>query len=170
MKGEWKERAAGWRETGRKLAPTLLILAVGIALLLLPESGAEQRAEPERTDSEVFALAPFEEKVETILSSIAGAGETQVALMLDTGSRTILAQDQERDREGGLRSEVVTVGRGSGTQEVVSLQTVSPVFRGAVVVCPGGDDPEIRLQIIQAVSALTGLGSDRIAVSRGNLS
>ena len=39
-----------------------------------------------------------------------------------------------------------------------------------VVVCPGGEAPQIRLQIIQAVSALTGLGSDCIAVSRGNLS
>ena len=64
----------------------------------------------------------------------------------------------------GGSSSTVTLGRGSGSQEVVPLQTLAPQFQGALVVCPGGEDPEVCLQIIQAVSALTGLGSDRISV------
>ena len=170
MKGEWSNYLAKWKETGRKLAPTLLILAVGIGLLLLPEPETEEEVAQYTSANGEFDVESFERKLEEILSCIEGAGEAQVVLTLDTGSRTILAQDQERDTDGGIRNEVVTVGRGSGTQEVVSLQTVSPIFRGAVVVCPGGEAPQIRLQIIQAVSALTGLGSDCIAVSRGNLS
>ena len=47
------------------------------------------------------------------------------------------------------------------------LQTVAPQFRGALVVCAGGDDPGVRLQVIRAVSALTGLGSDCITVCQG---
>ena len=35
---------------------------------------------------------------------------------------------------------------------------------GAVVVCSGARSPDIRLRVIQAVSAFTGLGSDRIIV------
>ena len=31
----------------------------------------------------------------------------------------------------------MTLGRGSGSQEVVLLQTVAPQFRGALVVCAG---------------------------------
>ena len=54
----------------------------------------------------------------------------------------------------------------SGQQDVVPLQTVAPEFRGALVVCPGGGNAQVRLKLIEAVSALTGLGSDRIAVVR----
>ena len=50
---------------------------------------------------------------------------------------------------------------------MVSLQTVAPQFRGALVVCPGGGDAQIRLKLIEAVSALTGLGADRISVCQG---
>ena len=50
---------------------------------------------------------------------------------------------------------------------VVAVENLSPSFRGALVVCPGGDDPAIQWKILQAVSALTGLGSDRICVCGG---
>ena len=35
---------------------------------------------------------------------------------------------------------------------------------GAVVVCPGADSAAVRLKITRAVSAYTGLGSDRIII------
>ena len=45
-----------------------------------------------------------------------------------------------------------------------SLHETYPQFRGALVVCQGGGDPAVRLAVIEAVSALTGLGSDKISV------
>ena len=95
-------------------------------------------------------------------------GVSIAVLTLDSDGRQILAQDQERDREGGGSSTTVTVGRGSGQQEVVPLQTLAPEFRGALVVCPGGGDPRIQLRLLEAVSALTGLGTDRISICQGN--
>ena len=73
----------------------------------------------------------------------------------------------ERESGGGSSNTVVTVGKGSGNQDVVPIQTVAPQFRGALVVCPGGNSAQVRLKIIEAVSALTGLGSDRISVCAG---
>jgi len=35
---------------------------------------------------------------------------------------------------------------------------------GAVIVCQGADDPQVRLSIVDAVSKVTGLGSDKISV------
>ena len=37
-------------------------------------------------------------------------------------------------------------------------------FAGAIVVCQGADNAEVRLRIVEAVSAYTGLGSNRIMV------
>lgn len=96
-----------------------------------------------------------------------GAGETQVVLSPGRRSRQVLAQDTQRDADGGGSTTVVTVGRGSGSQEALPLQTVAPEFRGALVVCPGGGDPQVKLRLIEAVSALTGLGASRVSVCQG---
>ena len=92
----------------------------------------------------------------------------RVVLTLDSSSRQVLAQDVEREADGGGSSTVVTVGSGAGNQEVVALQTVAPQFRGALVVCPGGGQAQTKLRLLEAVSALTGLSADRISICEGN--
>lgn len=109
----------------------------------------------------------FEEKLSQVLSDIQGAGKTRVVLTLKSGSRQILAQNVERDGERSSAS-AVTVGQGAGTEGVVPLYTLTPQFQGALVVCPGGGDPAVQLRLLVAVSALTGLGSDRISICEGN--
>ena len=165
----WPGAAQKWKEALGRYQYALLIIAVGAVLLLLPTGGRDSPREeaPDQAEESSFDLEGFERKLEKALSQVEGAGETHVVLTLDGGSRQVLAQNQDRDREGGGSNTVVTVGRGSGTQEVVPLQTVAPQFRGALVVCPGGGDAQVRLKIIGAVSALTGLGSDRISVCAG---
>lgn len=169
MKWKWPEAVQRWKGALGKYGYVLLIMAVGAVLLLLPSGGRDSPKEetPAGEEGAAFDLEAFEEKLERALSQIEGAGKTRVVLSLDGGSRQVLARNQDRDGQGGGSNTVVTVGRGSGQQEVVSLQTVSPEFRGALIVCPGGGSAQVRLRIIEAVSALTGLGADRISVCAG---
>lgn len=169
MKGNWMETAQKWREALGKYQYVLLIIAVGAALLLLPAGGRDSPGEetPAREEESSFDLEAFEKKLEKALSQVEGAGETRVVLTLEGGSRQLLARNQEREGDGGTSNTVVTVGSGSGKQEAVPIQTVAPQFRGALVVCPGGGDAATRLKLVEAVSALTGLGSDRISVCPG---
>ena len=54
-----------------------------------------------------------------------------------------------------------------GVGEVYALLSEEPNRRGeytGAVVCSGARSPDIRLRVIQAVSAFTGLGSNRIIV------
>ena len=60
--------------------------------------------------------------------------------------------------------QVLTVNRGSGRQEVVVTQQLYPTYQGAVVVCEGAGSSSVRLAVVNAVSVLTGLSSDRISV------
>lgn len=169
MREKWPELAQRGKVALGKYGYALLILALGTVLMLLPKPGSGQKSsQPDQpVQSEPFDLDAFEGKLEKILSQVEGAGQVRLVLTLDSGSRRILAQDQEREGAGVGSSTVVTVGRGSGTQEVVPLQTLSPSFRGALVVCPGGGSPQVRLRLTQAVSALTGLASNRISVCQG---
>ena len=94
-----------------------------------------------------------------------------MVLTVRSGARQILAQDGRTTEKGEeLDSQVNTVilSRGTGVEEAVALQEIAPQFQGALVVCPGGDDPAVRLAITGAVADLTGLGADRISVCRGN--
>ena len=170
MSWKWPEPLLKWKGALGKYQAVLLVIAAGIFLLLLPTGGGETPQEQAAmTPSEsAFDLEAFEERLERTLSQIQGAGEVRVVLTLDSSGRQVLAQDVEREADGGSSSTVVTVGGGSGGQEVVALQTVAPQFRGALVVCPGGGDPQTKLKLLEAVSALTGLSSHRISICAGN--
>lgn len=156
----------------------LLVVAVGALLMALPtgsgRSAGEGAAEVSAGTAEVsagtaedFDLEGFEQRLAEALSRVDGAGETRVVLTLDGGARSVLARDSQTESDGRGSSTVVTVGRGSGNQSVVPVQTLTPSFRGALVVCPGGGDPLVQLRLSQAVAALTGLGSDRISICQG---
>ena len=163
-KTEWIKKLGTYRYC-------FLVILVGTMLLLFPsgEKTNELKVDAGEIVQELYDLEVFEKKLEQILSQIKGAGNVKVILSLDSGSKKIIAQNQERDSEGGGSSSAVTVGRGTGGQSVVPLQTVAPDFRGALIVCPGGDDALVRLELARAVSALTGLGVDCISVCAGNL-
>ena len=47
------------------------------------------------------------------------------------------------------------------------IQQLGPVYQGALVVCSGGDDPQVKLALYEAVSALTGLRTDKISICKG---
>lgn len=155
----------GWGAV-KKYQYVLLVALVGAVLLLLP-SGEEREVQPAAPETgQLFSLEEFERRLEQVLSQIEGAGEVHAVLTLKSGSRQVLAQTVERDSAGGSTYAPVTVGRGSGSQEVVPLQTLAPEFQGALVVCEGGGDPGVRLSVLQAVSALTGLGADKISICK----
>ena len=160
-----------WRELLGTYHWALIVVAVGALLMALPtgsgRSANETAAEVSAGTAEDFDLEGFETRLAETLSRVDGAGETRVVLTLDGGARSVLARDSQTDSDGSGSSTVVTVGRSSGNQSVVPVQTLTPSFRGALVVCPGGGDPLVRLRLSQAVAALTGLGSDRISICQG---
>lgn len=165
-------KSAGLREFLKKYALVLLALAAGAALLLWP-SGSSSGEKTLREAAQLgpdFDLEAMEKKISQILARIDGVGEVAVALTVKDGVEQIYAVDGKRSQKGDgweEQTETVVISTGSGMEEVVPVQQRYPAFQGAVVVCEGGGSPELRLLITQAVSALTGLGADRISVCRG---
>lgn len=176
MKGTEGVAKAGKKllEILEKYKFVLLVLLAGVLLLLIPSAGADGGKEGTGGTSPpvelAFDLEGLERKLEETLSQIEGAGSVSVVLTVKASTRQILAQDVTSSQKEGEREEgatTVVVSKGSGRQETVPLQQIYPQFQGALVVCSGGDDPEIQLKLVGAVSALTGLGSDKISICKG---
>jgi len=79
----------------------------------------------------------------------------------DTGADAAVSTEEETRLASVL-------GRMEGVGEVAVLLAKGPGrndgFTGAVIVCQGARDPATQLRIVEAVSAFTGLGSNRIVV------
>lgn len=142
-----------------------LVLLLGIALMLIPQ---EKKAAPEQT---VIQQQPkeetLEERLETVLSQIEGAGEVRVLLTYKTGKTFQYQVDEQvhtQQDETETQKQTVLIDDGSGGEAPVTIQTIYPTYQGALVLCQGADSAAVRLNIVKAVSDLTGLGSDKISV------
>ena len=172
MKGmfQWERLPQKAAELFQKYKYVLLVIAAGIVLLLLPLGGEENPTlggteSQTENGEETFRVEEMERRLEEALSRVDGAGEVTVVLTVKSGTRQILAQDSSRSGEASSTSTVV-VSTGSGTEDAVVLQQVYPQYQGALVVCPGGGDPAVCLKLVDAVSALTGLGADKISICK----
>ena len=165
MTGMWKKAVQaipGWLKKYRYAG---LVLLLGGLLLMWPAGGLSsgQAASPETSGQAAFDLESLERQMEQALSEIEGVGKVTVVLTLQSDGEQILASDNRQSGEQREDSTVI-VSRGSGVQEAVSVARIYPRFRGALVVCDGGNLSAVKLSVLESVSALTGLSSDKISI------
>ncbi|MEA4965739.1 MAG: hypothetical protein VB055_07955 [Oscillospiraceae bacterium] len=153
----------------KKFRYAALVLLLGAALLLIPTGNGQAATEQETETSaaETDAQPDLEERLAALLSQVEGAGRVCVMLTVRAGEETVYQTDsstEQNDEDGSKSVEVTTVLTGS--DEPVTTKILSPVYLGAVVVAEGGDLASVRLNLVSAVSSLTGLGADKITVMK----
>ena len=146
----------------------LLIFAAGLLLMLLPTGKrSTQAVQTAAQAAQTQELTPSQEEMEAILSRIDGVGRVDLLLTLRTSGASVYQTDTRTATSGsGTTEECQTVfGQTSGSgKEPVVQTTLAPQYQGALVVCDGADRASVRLAVVQAVTSLTGLGSNQIAV------
>ena len=164
----------GVRKRWEKYKYIAAVVLVGVALLLWPDGEKKEAAAEPAPRTEMTELErELESELEEILGAIEGVGQVRVLLTLETDGLRQLAQDTELRYSGETAapddysrySDVVVVDGGSGDEIVVTARTY-PTYRGALVVCGGGDRAEVQLVVTKAVATLTGLAADRITVAK----
>ena len=159
------------REVLKKYRFAALVALAGIVLMVLPGGKKDGGSEESCAQDGGFSLEETEKRMAEVLGSVEGVGKVRVMLTLRSGETLSLAEDSSSalGSGGDVRqdSQVLTVNRGSGRQEVVVTNRVYPRYVGALVVCEGGGSAGVRLAVTQAVSALTALPSDKITVLQG---
>lgn len=143
-----------------------LVVLVGVLLMLLP-TGKTEAQQPQRQETVSEPRENLETRLEQILSQVSGAGNVRVLLTQERGETSVYQLDLQEVTDGDrreIRQDTVTVTGSDRQQEGLLTQVEAPRYRGAVVVCQGGDNPTVRLSVVEAVSGATGLPSNRITV------
>ena len=167
-----KEKTEGVRKIWDRYKYAALVVLIGAGLLLWPGGGVDLRpSSKEPKGQEETEIRELQKEMAEILGSMSGVGQVQVMLTVDSDGERQLAQDTQLSYSGSTaapedynrRTETVLVDGGS---DAVTVRTTYPTYRGALIVCEGGDRAEVRLAVTEAVAALTGLSADRITVAK----
>ncbi|MCL2546513.1 MAG: hypothetical protein FWE06_04875 [Oscillospiraceae bacterium] len=157
----------------------LIVVAMGVALLIWPssrQSTVGQTSSAQAEYAQMFSTAEMETRLSEALARVEGVGRVEVVLTLRSGTETVFQTENSKrvsqQRENGetidynndTTESTLVLARGGGVQEPAVVMKRSPEFMGALIIADGGNEQVVALQIINAVTALTGIPSDRIAV------
>lgn len=151
----------------KKYKYVVLILAIGLVLMLIPENKTQTITEKQFTAETQNTVISLDIQLSNILSQISGVGKTDVLLTIGSGETVLYQIDENLSNSEGTNSiqkDTVTITDGNHNQNGLIQQIIPPTYQGAIIVCQGADSPTVRLSVIDAVSKVTGLGTDRITV------
>lgn len=140
----------------------LLILCIGVALILIPVGRSEDSTASIIINKDTSSYIS-EDALASILTKIKGAGKVEVLLSVEYSAQ----KDYQINTDGstaGIRSTTVTVTDAQRNETGLINRTQSPIYRGAIIVCEGADNPSVHLCVVRAISNITGLRSDQISV------
>lgn len=131
------------------------------------------------SNNQQFNEYNLEQNLEDILSKIAGVGKVQVLITYSETSEVVAmyneqytsSNTEETDTNGGVRkieqtdtSKEIIYEEKNGEKTPITQKVIMPKIEGAIITAEGAGDVNIKTNIIQAVSAATGLATYRIQV------
>ena len=160
----------------KKLLAVVMFLGIaGLIFIMLSAiipDGKDTEITEYSSENGVYNAESFridtEKRLEEFLSSIEGAGDVKVCIMVATDQRYVYATEGRRNQSGNTTEEekkYVIIGNGS--EKTALVETVQPpAITGAVVACSGYESPAVQEQIYKATSAALGISTGQIYVTK----
>ena len=145
----------------------LIVLLVGLLLMMIPSREPASGLKTESESKEVLKNVDLATELSEILSNVQGAGKVKVMLTESEGERTLYQTDttySQSDTNTNSKTQTILITDSDRNETGLIHQKNPPIYRGAVVLAQGADEPTVRLAIVDAVSKVTGLGADKISV------
>lgn len=136
--------------------------------------------QPQTTSDEYVEY--IEQKVHKIVSSIKDVGDVDIMVTLESGKESVYAQEEKKNydkteqdsQSSGTKKQeketsessaiIVDQGSGNGKQALIEKE-LEPKIQGVVVVCQGGDDPEVRARVSEAITTALKISSARVCIT-----
>lgn len=154
-----------------------LYIAVGIACLLVAlylgsisskKEASSQVDDNIRTDfsSSAEYTAYLENKLENVITSLKGVGETEVVITLEKGFEYSY-QTEEETRTSANGTSITTSNLVLVDGQPVIIEEIYPVIKGIVVIAEGSSDVAIRLDIINLIQTMIDINTSQIKIMEG---
>ena len=150
----------------RKYRCVVLVLAIGLVFMIFPGRKEQDKTMQTQTEVTEKSQPDITDELTKILSQIEGAGKVQVMLTVSVGQTTVYQFDEDvaHGDSGSIHRDTVIITDGNRAQSGLIERVDPPKYQGAIVVCDGADRTAVRYSMIEAVSKVTGLSTDRISV------
>lgn len=110
----------------------------------------------------------LEKRLKDLISSIDGVGECQVMITLENTTESVYATDVEiknDDETINQKDEYVIYDSEKGETPML-IKEYLPKVQGVTIVCSGGENKAVREKIIQSVTSLFNISTNRVSVSK----
>lgn len=146
----------------------ILVVLVGLVLLNIPvkKNASQVISATKPLDAQKESVGTAEQLTQ-ILQHIQGVGRVKVLLTVSCSEKKEYQQDQQQSESDGsndLHLETVIIRDADDNEMALITQIIAPEYLGAIIVCEGADDANVKLAVLEAVSKATGLRSDSISV------
>ena len=131
-----------------------LIIIAGVWIMLTGTDRSEAIAVDRSVNDNDYVLKT-EQRIVEMLKGIEGAGECRVTITLSSGGK------KEYVREEG---NVLVISDKDGNQSAVVSRENAPEIAGVTVACRGAGSAVVRNNIIESVSTVLGIGTNKICV------
>lgn len=146
----------------------ILLSAVLIFLLTGGISCNSEGEAPESTHEPKNSISEeqLEQRLESILSTIDGAGRVRVMITFENTSELVTAMDSQVSVSGDSSSEDITPALvSSGNEESpIIISEKMPSIRGVIIVAEGAVNIRVRVDLQTAAQTVLGILPDRINV------
>lgn len=132
--------------------PVMILLGV---LLMTRQLDQPEAVAVSAVDSDRQFISETESRVAEMLKSIVGAGECRVTITLSSSGK------KEYVREDG---NVLVITDKEGNESAVISRENAPEIAGVTVASKGAGSAAVRNSIIESVSTVLGIGSNKICV------
>ena len=140
--------------TNKNNLPLVIILIIGIVFMTVLSDKPQQKSSSVNDNVQLQ-----EEKLESILSEISGAGKVEVMITYYGSSEKDIAYETKTSTSGSEDKKAVISGG-----EPVVVQEKYPRVKGVIVVAQGADSIEVKRALTDAVTAATGAAACNVCV------
>ena len=125
-----------------KFIKTAVIVGISAVALIFLSSYIDTSSFTQKADIDEYCVS-LEEKLLSVVTQIEGVGEAKIFLTMDNNGENVYLNNSD-----------------------TKTQSITPVVRGVVIVCDGGDEPLVVSRVMSAVTKSLDISSNKVCVTK----
>lgn len=151
------------KEKFKNLKNKEIIIAAAAVLVMLIVYFVGGTGKTTETKNEAGSSIDYREEIETELRDaiigLSGDKNAKVIVSWESGTESLIAYSTTENQNSTTKTPTVVQGG-----KPIVLKEIYPKALGAVVVVKGGNEVKLKLDIVNAVAAITNLSPEKVAV------